>query len=68
MQFRGGQVFDATMARLVTSVVIEPELKAALEVIAKAYAARGLRVGWTTILRRAAELGLPLVQREFEQP
>jgi hypothetical protein len=47
-----------------TALRIDPELRAALVELSNAYAARGIRVGWTALLRRAATAGLPQVRRE----
>jgi hypothetical protein len=52
------------MASPQISVRIDPELRAALEAVAANYKARGIRVGLTSILRRAASLGMAYVERE----
>jgi predicted transcriptional regulator len=51
-------------APIVTTVRLTPELRAALDAVAMVYRARGVTATRSSILQRAAALGLAAVERE----
>lgn len=53
------------MALRNSTVRVDPEMRATLVNLTEAYRARGVRIGWTSLLKRAASLGLPYVEREI---